>query len=157
MGSPRERQPLLIEPGFSRQLAWLVGLTHFAAAAVVLVLQLGLTSFLLLLLVLASAFYIGYVDVLRRAPWSIRSAIWNPDGTWQIHFVSGAEREVQLTPATFITLPLVVLNFRLGHLHRRALPVFADALHPDQLRRLRQRLRIEGATLMDPSRKQGSA
>jgi toxin CptA len=156
MGSHRERQPLLIEPRFSRRLAWLVGLTHLAAAAVVLVLQLGLTSFLLLLLVLASALYIGYVDVLRRAPWSIRSAIWNPDGTWQIHFVSGAEREVELTPATFITLPLVVLNFRMGHLHRRALPVFADALHPDQLRRLRQRLRIEGATLMDPSSERGS-
>jgi toxin CptA len=157
MGSHREPQPLLIGPGFSRQLAWLVGLTHLVAAAVVLVLQLGLTSFLLLLLVLASALYIGYVDVLRRAPWSIRSAIWNSDGTWQIHFVSGAEREVQLTPATFITLPLVVLNFRLGRLRRRAMPVFADALHPDQLRRLRQRLRVEGATLMNPSRKQGSA
>jgi toxin CptA len=156
MGSHRERQPLLIEARFSRRLAWLVGLSHLAAAAVVLVLQLGLTSFLLLLLVLASALYIGYVDVLRRAPWSIRSAIWNPDGTWQIHFVSGAEREVELTPATFITLPLVVLNFRMGHLHRRALPVFADALHPDQLRRLRQRLRIEGATLMDPSSERGS-
>jgi toxin CptA len=61
--------------------------------------------------------------------------------------VSGAEHEVRLAPTTFATLPLVVLNFRCGLLRRRALPVFADALDPEQLRRLRQRLRIEGAAL----------
>lgn len=105
----------------------------------------GWPSSLLLIPIAASALYVGYVDVLRLAPWSVRSALWEPDGTWRILLVSGAEREVRLSPATFVTLPLVVLNFRWGLLRRRALPVFSDALDPEQLRRLRQRLRIEGA------------
>jgi toxin CptA len=145
MTSHRERPPLLIQPGFSPRLAWLVGLSHLSAAAAVLGLSLGFQSLPLLVPIAASAFYVGYVDVLGRAPWSIRSALWAPDGTWRIQLVSGAEREVRLSPTTFVTLSLVVLNFRCGLLRRRALPVFADALDPEQLRRLRQRLRIEGA------------
>lgn len=146
MGSHRERPPLLIRPGFSRRFAFFVGLTHAAAALAVLAVPFGLIGALLLPLIFLSALYVLAVDVLRRAPWSIRSAIWQADGTWQIHLVSGAQREATLSPATFVSLPLVVLNFRLGTLHRRALPVFADALDPEQLRRLRQQLRIEGAT-----------
>ncbi|MFB1489760.1 MULTISPECIES: protein YgfX [unclassified Thiocapsa] len=151
MGSHRERPPLLIRPGFSRRFAGFVGVTHLAAAAAVITLLGDSPLWLILLIpVTISALYIGYVDVLRRAPWSIRSALWEPDGTWRIRFVSGAEREARLSPATFITLPLVVLSFRLGLLGRGTLPIFADALDPDQLRRLRQRLRIEGITRDGP-------
>jgi toxin CptA len=145
MGSHRERPPLLIRPGFSRRFAWFVGVIHLAAAAVIPLLGNGPLWLLLLIPVALSALYVGYVDVLRRAPWSMHSVLWGSDGTWRIRFVSGAEREARLSAATFIGLPLVVLNFRLGLLRRRTLPVFADALDPDQLRRLRQRLRIEGA------------
>jgi toxin CptA len=142
MASHREYPPLLIRPGFSRRFAVFVGLTHLAAAAAILALPAGPISFILLPMILASALYVAHVDVFRRASWSIRSVIWQSDGTWQIHFVSGAEREATLSPATFVSLPLVVLNFRLGRWHRRALPIFADALDPEQLRRLRQRLRM---------------
>ncbi|NCC28063.1 MAG: hypothetical protein EOM22_07930 [Gammaproteobacteria bacterium] len=145
MGSHRERPPLLIRPGLSRQYAWFVVLTHLAAAAVIPALPAGPPSLFLLLPVALSACYVGYVDVLRRAPWSIESVLWESDGTWRIRFVSGAEREASLCSATFIALPLVVLNFRFGLLRRRTLPIFADALDAEQLRRLRQRLRIEGA------------
>lgn len=145
MGSHRERPPLLIRPGLSRRFALFAALTHLAAAAVIPALPAGPLSLVLLLPVALSALYIGYVDVLRRAPWSIRSVLWDSDGTWRIQLVSGAECEARLSPATFISLSLVVLNFRLGLLRRRALPIFADALDPEQLRRLRQRLRIEGA------------
>ncbi|UHD17335.1 protein YgfX [Thiocapsa bogorovii] len=145
MGSHRERPPLQIRPGFSRRFAWFVGLTHAAAASVIPLLGEGPSWLFLLIPVAVSALYIGYVDVLRRAPWSIRSVLWEPGGTWRIRCVSGAEHEARLCPGTFITLPLVVLSFRLGFLRRRSLPVFADALDSEQLRRLRQRLRIEGA------------
>ncbi|MCG6895562.1 MAG: hypothetical protein LJE61_13455 [Thiocapsa sp.] len=145
MASHRERRPLLIRPSFSRRLAVLVGLTHLAAAAGVLGLQWGAWSAALIGLIGASGLYVGYVDILRRAPWSIRSALWSPDGAWLLSFVSGIEREARLSPATFVSVPLVILNFRLGRLHRRALPLFADALDAEQLRRLRQRLRTEGA------------
>ena len=93
----------------------------------------------------ASLAYQLYVQVLHRAPWSIRSVLWQPDGTWRINLVSGREIEATLSPSTFVSVPLVVLNLRLGRLRRRGLPLFSDALNPDQHRRLRQRLRIEGA------------
>jgi toxin CptA len=137
--------PLLIRPGLAGVFALCAALSHLAAAAVIPVLPGGPLSLVLLLPVVLSAHYVGYVDVLPRAPWSIRSVRWGSDGTWRIQLVSGVEGEARLSPATFITLPLVVLNFRLGLLRRRAFPIFADALDPEQLRRLRQRLRIEGA------------
>ena len=99
---------------------------------------------LLLLPVAASLAYQLQVHVLRRAPWSIRSIVWEADGTWHIALVSGREVVARLSPSTFVSVPLVVLNLRSGVLRRWSLPLFADALDPDQLRRLRQRLRIEG-------------
>ncbi|HYN77307.1 MAG TPA: hypothetical protein VES73_05895, partial [Lamprocystis sp. (in: g-proteobacteria)] len=72
------------------------------------------------------------------------------DGSWLISLVSGAEIEAQLSPATFVSVPLVVLNLYRGRWRRWALPLFADALDPEQLRRLRQRLRIEGVARAEP-------
>lgn len=144
MRSHRHSPPLLIHPRGSRRLAGFVVLTHGSAAAVLPSLSSGWLAGLLLILVGLSFVAILLTHLLRRAPWSIRSAVWNPDGTWVIQLVSGVEQEVRLTPATFISPSLVVLRFQAGRLRRRALPLFADALDGDQHRRLRQRLRIEG-------------
>ncbi|AUB80813.1 protein YgfX [Candidatus Thiodictyon syntrophicum] len=142
MASHREQPPLLIQPRFSRRLAAFVALTHLLTAAAILALP-G-TAWLLLIPVGLSLTYQFYVRVLGRAPWSIRAATWQADGTWTIALRSGTETEVRLAPSTFVSVPLVVLNLRRGHVRRWALPLFADALDPEQLRRLRQRLRIEG-------------
>ncbi len=143
MGSHRERPPLLIEPRCSRRLVTFVALTHIAALAAVLSLPLWRYR-LLALVVIGSLVYHLYVHGLRRAPWSIRSAVWLADGSWQIALVSGARIDARLAAATYVSVPLVVLNLRSGRRRRWALPLFADALDPEQLRRLRQRLRIEG-------------
>jgi toxin CptA len=143
MSTARERTPLPILPRFSGRLAAFVVMTHLLAAASVLGLPAGPWR-LLLIPVGASLAYQAWVVVLRRAPWSIHSVTWQADGTWTIAFVSGAETQARLTPATFISLPLVVINLRRGRWRRFALPVFADALDAEQLRRLRQRLRIDG-------------
>ncbi|WP_295443618.1 protein YgfX [uncultured Thiodictyon sp.] len=143
MASHREQPPLLIQPGVSRRLAAFVALTHLAAAGAILGLP-GAAWLLLLIPIGASLAYHLYVQVLHRAPWSIRSATWQADSTWTIAFVSGAPTQARLSPATFISVPLVVLNLRRGHVRRWSLPLFADALDGEQLRRLRQRLRIEG-------------
>lgn len=145
MTSHRERPPLLIEPRFSRRLAAFVVLTHAAAGAAVLALP-GAWR-LLVVPVAGSLAYQLAVQVLRRAPWSVRSARWQSDGTWRITLVSGRELEATLSPSTFVSVPLVVLNLRLGRLRHRSLPLFSDALDPEQHRRLRQRLRIDGARL----------
>lgn len=145
MTSHHQRPPLLIEPRFSRRLAAFVVLTHAAAGAAVLALP-GAWR-LLVLPVAASLAYQLVVQVLRRAPWSVRSARWQSDGTWRITLVSGRELEATLSPSTFVSVPLVVLNLRVGRLRRCSLPLFSDALDPEQHRRLRQRLRIDGARL----------
>lgn len=142
MSTHRERPPLLIEPRFSRRLAAFVVLTHAAAGTAVLALP-GAWR-LLVLAIAASLAYQLTVEVLRRAPWSIRSVLWQSDGTWRIRLVSDQELEATLSPSTFVSVPLIVLNLRLGRLRRRALPLFSDALDTEQLRRLRQRLRIDG-------------
>ena len=82
--------------------------------------------------------------VLRRAPWSLRDAPWQSDGAWLLTFASGREANGLLDPSTYVGVRLVVLNFRCGRVRRCALPLFDDAIHPEQLRRLRQRLRAEG-------------
>lgn len=142
MTSHPERPPLLIRPLFSWRLAILVLLTHAAALAALLALPApwGLMS----ITVLISLIYQGHVRVLQRAPWSIRSLVWQADGTWIIGLVSGREIEAALSPSTFVSVPLIVINLHRGHLRRWSLPLFTDALDADQLRRLRQRLRIDG-------------
>jgi toxin CptA len=142
--SHRQQPPLAIHPRLSPRLAAFVVLTHLIAAAAVGALP-GLWS-LLLIPVAASLAYQIAVHCLRRAPWSIRSLVWEADGTWHIPLVSGAEIQARLSPSTFVSVPLVVLCLRSGRLRLRrwSFPLFSDALDPDLLRRLRQRLRIEG-------------
>ena len=149
MGSHRERPPLLIRPRFSRRLAAFVVLTHLAALIAVLAIPDGRYR-LLAVLVAGGLAYQGYVHCLRQAPWSIRSVLWQSDGSWLIRLVSGAEIDAHLSPTTFVSVPLVVLNLHSGRWRRWALPLFADALDPEQLRRLRQRLRIEGVARGEP-------
>ncbi|WP_295402386.1 protein YgfX [uncultured Thiocystis sp.] len=144
MASHRERLPLLIRPRRSWRLAIFTGFIHALAGAVVVMLPIGLYRYPFWILVGLGTFHAFAVHVLRRAPWSIRTALWQSDGAWLLTLNSGAEIAASLSPATFVSLPLVVLNFRSGWLRRHALPLFADALDPEPLRRLRQRLRIDG-------------
>jgi toxin CptA len=143
MDPHRDARPLLIRPGFSRGLAILVVSIHVTALIVSLALP-GVWPWILPPLIAASGIYHIAVDLLRRAPWSIESVLWAPDGSWILRERSGREREATLSPATFITLPVVVLRLRLGRLRRRSVVLAADAVDAEQLRRLRQRLRIEG-------------
>lgn len=144
MAAHREQPALLIQPQFSPRLATFIVLTHLLAATAVIGLPTAPWR-LLLIPIGISLVYQGLVHILYRAPWSIRTLTWQTDGTWTITFVSGAMTEARLSPATFISVPLVVLNLHRGLIHRWSLPLFADAIDGDLLRRLRQRLRIEGA------------
>jgi toxin CptA len=142
MAAHRTQPPLTIEPRTSHRLAAFVALTHLLAAAAVLGLPMPWP--LLLPAVGLSLGYQFWVRVLARAPWSIRALTWNSDGTWTIALRSGAETQARLAPSTFVSVTLVVLNLYQGHWRRWSVPLFGDALDPEQLRRLRQRLRIDG-------------
>jgi toxin CptA len=126
-------------------LALFVGLTHGLAAVAVVPLPIGLYRLPLLLLIVMSGAHAIYAQILMLAPWSIATACWQSDGTWLLTFVSGRQRSVSLSPATFVSQSLVVLNFQAGWSRRYALAMFVDALDREVMRRLRQRLGIEGS------------
>ena len=142
MPDHRIQPPIRIQPGFSRRLAALVLLTHGAALAAALALP-GAWRMLALAVTLSLAYH-WTTHVSRRAPWSVASVTWDADGRWQVVRRSGQEIEARLSPATFVANWLVALYLRDGALGRIALPLFADALDPEVLRRLRVRLRLEG-------------
>ena len=151
MALAREQSPLVIEPRRSRRLAAFVVLSHLLTAAAVLALPAPWV--LLLPAVALSLTYQIAVTVLGLAPWSIRAAVWYPDGSWTLTFRSGSETQARLAPSTFVSVSLVVLNLLPGprrqwrhwrHWRGWSVPLFADALDPEQLRRLRQQLRLHG-------------
>lgn len=146
MGSHRDWPPLVIRPRRSLGLAVFTTATHLLAAAAIWPLPIGAGRCVLLLAVAASLVYLLHARVLGLAPWSIRAAAWLPDGSWRLTLVSGREITAGLLPSTFVSVPLVVLNFR----HRwqwRSLVLTRDSIDPEQLRRLRQRLRVRGGMI----------
>lgn len=147
MTSHRGRPALTIAPGVSQRLAAFVVLTHLAAALSVA--SLPWPWPMVLIAVASSLLYQIQVHVLRRARWSIRALHWRTDGTWRIGLVSGAEIQATLLPSTFVSQRLVVLNLSAGNWRRFAIPLLSDSLDGEDLRRLRQRLRLEGARSRD--------
>ncbi|MCK7583087.1 MAG: hypothetical protein MZV65_51060 [Chromatiales bacterium] len=135
---------LVLVPRVSRRLLALAVLTPMLALAVVLALPLGWLTLPLVSAVALGAWHALWSQVLGRAPWSIRSATWHPDGSWTLMLVSGRAVEARLSPATFVSTWGVSLVFMLGRLRRRALALGPDSLDPETLRLLRQRLRLAG-------------
>jgi toxin CptA len=138
--------PLALYPGVSRRLVALAVVTPLLSLAVILALSLdGWLTLLLILAVLLGALHTLWVEVLGRAPWSIRSAIWHPDGSWTLTLVSGRVIEARLSPTTFVSTHGVSLVFVVSRLRRRVLALGPDSLDAETLRRLRRRLRLAGA------------
>ncbi|BCU06903.1 protein YgfX [Allochromatium tepidum] len=146
METHRAYPPLELYPGVSRRLLILVVLTSMLTLVVILALPLGWLTLPLALVVLLGVRRTLWAEVLGRAPWSIRCAIWHPDGFWTLRLVSGREIEAQLSPATFVSTLGVVLVFSVegSWWKRRTLALAPDSLDPETLRRLRQRLRLAG-------------
>jgi len=101
-----------------------------------------------LLLILLALVWLLWAQVLGRAPWSIREAVWDQQG-WRLLLVDGRVRDARLAPSSYVGVSLVILNLRIGRLGRRSLVLTPDRIDADLLRRLRVRLRLEGT--LDPS------
>lgn len=145
-GRREERVALRIRPRPSRLLGVFLLSTHLLALAAVFAIPLQwYWTAALTVLVLAGLAYSAGVHLLYRVPWAVREVLWTGDGTWVLTLVSGAGAEARLLPSTYVTGKLVVLNFRRGRFRSCTLVIAADALAPDLLRRLRVRLRMEGA------------
>ncbi len=145
MAKHGERPPLHLRPGLSRGLALFLLLTHGAAVLAVLLLPLPCYGRAALAAAVAAGLaYAVWAHLLRALPWSVREALWEPDGAWTLTLGSGRRLEARLSASTFVSPFLVVLNFRCGRWRRCALLLPADALDLDLLRRLRVRLRLSG-------------
>jgi len=146
MDTHRAYPPLVLFPRVSRRLVFLAVATPMLALAVILALPLGRLTLPLVSAVVLGALLTLLGDVLGRAPWSIRCAIWHPDGFWTLRLVSGREIEARLSPATFVSTLGVALVFIVegSWWRRRTLALPPDSLDPETLRRLRQRLRLAG-------------
>lgn len=137
--------PLRLEPGRSPRLAAFLLLVHGLALAALMAAPLSLWVRLGLGLVLVASLIHGHaLHIARASPRVITRAVWDELGLWRLTLASGRTLEAQLLPDSFVTLPLVVLNFRTGPWwSRRGLVLTGDAVDPELLRKLRVRLKLE--------------
>lgn len=136
--------PLTLRPGVSRRLTVLVWTVHLAALPVLLPLPLPFWAKGGLLLGLAVSLYHSHrTHIARAAPRAIREAIWDETGAWRLSLAGGDLVRADLLPDSYVSLSLVVLNFRTRERRRMGLILPADALPPHYLRRLRVRLKLE--------------
>jgi len=143
-----ERPALVIRPGVSRRLALFVLAAHGLTLAVVVHLPLPLSGRTGLALAVLVGLALSLGGPVRHLwPWSVREAVWHPDGTWSLTLVKGGAQDGRLLGSTYVSPALVALNFRCGRWRTRSLILMPDNLEPDLLRRLRVRLWLEGARL----------
>mgnify|MGYP003389020433 CR=1 FL=1 len=145
MTRPIERPAMVIRPGVSRRLAIMVLVVHGLTLVVVTLLPLALSgrAGLALAVLLGLALNLGG-SVWHLWPWSLRAAVWRPDGTWSLIQGDGRERDGRLLGSTYVSPALVVLNFRCDRWRTPSLVLLPDNLEPDLLRRMRVRLGLEG-------------
>ncbi|MBP6735594.1 MAG: hypothetical protein KAX51_14115 [Chromatiaceae bacterium] len=145
MTRPIERPAMVIRPGVSRRLAIMVLVVHGLTLVVVTLLPLALSgrAGLALAVLLGLALNLGG-SVWHLWPWSLRAAVWRPDGTWSLIQGDGRERDGRLLGSTYVSPALVVLNFRCDRWRTASLVLLPDNLEPDLLRRMRVRLGLEG-------------
>ncbi|WPL16193.1 hypothetical protein Thiowin_01146 [Thiorhodovibrio winogradskyi] len=134
--------PLLLRPAWSRQLLLYCALVHVAALAIVAVLPLSWTARGGLTVLVMG---LGVLDLAthwwRRMPWSIMEVGLGPDG-WELVLATGEPVQARLLgSSTMGGQRLMVLNFAFGGWRRLSLPLAADSLDAELMRRLRVELR----------------
>lgn len=137
--------PLRIEPARSMRLAIALLAVHCLAVAAVVILPVPFWGRLGLGLVLLLSLGHGFrLHIVRNTSHAIHSVVWDELGIWRLTLASGETLDARLLPDSFVTLPLVVLNFNTNPRRRsRSLILSGDAVHPDLLRKLRVRLKLE--------------
>lgn len=141
-----ERAPLRIRPGFSRRLAAFLLTLHCIALGLVFAIPLDwYWRTLLVAAVFLGLLYSSAVHLLYLWPRAIREVTWGADGTWSLSLVSAEQIQARLLPSTYVSVELMVLNFRCNGWRQCALVLLPDALDGELLRRLRVRLRLYGA------------
>jgi toxin CptA len=135
--------PLELRLHRSRRLALLVFASHTLAVAALALMPLPLWLRLIGLGGVAFSLWRTVQRFLLGGAAAVTGVNWDEAGVWTLEFGSGARQPAELLGDSYLSLHLVILNFRVGG-RRRSLVLFPDAAAPDELRRLRVRLRTQG-------------
>lgn len=134
---------LRLEPNPSRYLARALMLVYGSSAMFLVLFSGSLLVAVAVLCLLCLALLAGY-PARTRVRRVIRKAVWHADGTWHVEGADGARSFARLLPSTFFHSLLVVLHFRVEGGGRRYMVLCRDSLGPEQFRRLRARMRVDG-------------
>ena len=137
--------PLRIEPGRSLRLTTFLCTAHALAAVAIIAVPLPIWAQLLAAVLLALSLVHGIrLHIVRNTDHAIKSALWDELGIWKLVLASGDCMDARLLPDSFVSLPLIVLNFRVGSRWRSfSLILTSDSIDADLLRKLRVRLKLE--------------
>ena len=134
--------PLVLEPGVSRYLILYLIVIHTLALAVV---AAPLNIPVALRLAIAVAIVISFIGHWRRTrendPARIHRLVWEADDDWTLWCNDSTELVGQLRPDSYESIWLVILRLQLQQGGRRTLVLLPDMLDRQSFRRLRVRLR----------------
>ena len=134
--------PLVLEPGVSRYLILYLIVIHTLALAVV---AAPLNIPVALRLAIAVAIVISFIGHWRRTrvndPARIHRLVWEADDDWTLWSNDSTELVGQLRPDSYESIWLVILRLQLQQGGRRTLVLLPDMLDRQSFRRLRVRLR----------------
>jgi hypothetical protein len=138
----RALERILIEIRPSRAVAVFILVIHLLALAVLCISYPFEPLVVAILPVVLMSGYHGWATFVRaRGARTIRRIELNGRGEWMLYDGNGEGRAALLQGGGFVSTWLVVLNFSLGGWRRRPVILLSGNTEPDQLRRLRVRLR----------------
>jgi hypothetical protein len=134
-------QPLRIELRFSRLLAGTAVALHGLAVLSCLLVPLH-RSWQLLIIALIGGHCVRFFrrQVTATAGKAIGFIAWDRRRGWRLRAASGAWWPARLLLPVFVTLPLVVVRFRVADSGTHSAVIVPDRLEADEFRRLRVRL-----------------
>ena len=143
MSSTSFEAPLRLKPSVSFLLTAILVVVYFGAATIVFIVPIPVVfSFPLAVIALVSGVYVIRRHALLTSRNSIILAIMESDRGWLVRQKNGEEHRVSLMKDTFMSLPLIVLNFKTAEKKRFSMILVRGMLTDEVFRQLRVRLRL---------------
>ena len=143
MSSTSFEAPLRLKPSVSLLLTAILIVVYFGVVIIVFIVPIpvGIAIFLAVIAIV-SGVYVIRRHALLIAWNSILLAIMESDGDWLVRQKNGEEHRVSLMKDTFVSMPLVVLNFQTAEKKRISLILIRGMLSDEIFRQLRVRLKL---------------
>lgn len=145
VSSTSSSKALRLELRPSRQLLFLIAISHGGACVLPFLLSVPVWASLCAALLAAAGAWHGLrLHVLRRHPQALTGLHWRDDGEWEATVVTGAVQEGLRLDASYAHAWLVILYLApVEGRRRQPVLLLRDSLDPSAFRRLRVRLRLQ--------------